>query len=134
MEYLGDEFTNSTGEFLDYFVISEADLIDGIYNPVEPVSGSQGEQLSKQKHTDIRAIEPKTPKILATMLHMTALFDMQSMNSKMMDQLGSIFLASVGEIWTKGTIERDPSRNNWPVLTFDCAANQEASTRSVLRR
>jgi len=134
MRYLGDEFDNPTGEFKDYFVIGDEDLVDDVYTPVEPSPGSQGDQLAKQKHTDIRAIEPKSPRVLATMLHMTALFDMQSMNSKMMDQLGSIFLSSVGESWTRGTITKDPARNNWPVLSIDCAANEESSSRSVLRR
>lgn len=134
MEYLGDEFDNPTGQFPNYFVISAEDLVDGPYIPVTPTTGSPADKLAKQKHTDIRSIEPKTPKVLATMLHLTALFDMQSMNSKMMDQLGSIFLSSIGESWTRGTITRDPTRNNWPVLSIDCAADQESLSRSVLRR
>lgn len=132
-EYLGDEFDSPTGQFDKYFVIGPDDVSDGEYVPA-PTPSSQAEQLAKQKHTDIRSIEPKTPKVLATMLHMTALFDMFSMQDKMMDQLGSTYLVFVGESWSRGSIDRDPARNNWAVLSLDCTAGQETIFRSVLRR
>lgn len=138
-EYLGDEFNSNTGQFDKYFVIGPNDIENGAYEPQvdgegNPLLSDQAEQLKLQKHTDIRSIEPKTPSVLATMLHMTALFDMQTMQDMMMDELLSLYLVSVGETWSKGSISKDPARNNWPVLTLTCPAGEETTLQSFLRR
>lgn len=132
-EYLGDEFDSPTGQFDKYFVIGANNVENGEYDP-DAGNSAQAEQLAKQKHTDIRAIQPKTNSVLATMLHMTGLFDMQTMQDMMMSELLSLYLVSVGESWTKGSIRKDPDRNNWTVLSMDCPANQETVSRSTLRR
>lgn len=132
-EYLGDEFDSPTGDFSKYFVIGPDDIENGAYDPA-PMPSEQAEQLAKQKHTDIRSIQPKSPSVLATMLHMTGLFDMQTMQDMMMSELLSLYLVSVGESWSKGSIRKDPARNNWTVLSLDCLAGEETVTRSTLRR
>ena len=132
-EYLGDEFNSPTGEFDKYFVIGPDDIANGAYDP-DPVPSAQAQQLAKQKHTNIRSIDPKSPSVLATMLHMTALFDMQTMQDMMMDELLGLFLVSLGESWSKGSISKDPTRNNWTVLSMDCPAGEETVSRSTLRR
>lgn len=133
MKYLGDEFDSPTGRFDKYFAVDE-NIVDGIYQPGPVAEGTVNDFLQKQKHTDIRSIQPRSSKVLATMLHFTALFDMQSINKRPMDQLGSIYLSSIGEVWNRGAIGVDPARNSWRVLSLDCAANEETILRSVLRR
>jgi hypothetical protein len=133
-EYLGDEFNSKTGDFSKYLVIGPEDIENGAYVPPETPTSVQAIQLEKQKHTDLRAIEPKSSYVLATMLHLTALFDMQTMQDTMMDELAEIFLVSVGETWTKGSISKDPARNNWSVLALDCEEGQETVFESFLRR
>jgi hypothetical protein len=117
--HLGDEFNDKLGEFTEYEVIGDEE---------------QALQVAKQKHTDIRHISRKQDEIYITMLHLTAMFDMATLNNRRMAQVQGRLPVYSGETWSTGIIAKDPTRNNWPVLTSLCKSEgQETQIESKLR-
>lgn len=110
---LGDEFDNDLGQFADY----EED------NP-----------LKDQKHVDIRSIANQSKGVYISMLHLTAMFDMATLNERTMSHLRGTLDTTTGERWSKGSISNDPSRNNWTVLTVQLNEDEETIFYSTLRR
>jgi hypothetical protein len=114
---LGDEFDNNTGEFEGY----DADTPDE-------------QEVATQKHVDMRSIIAESGAVYISMLHLTAMFDMATLNDRTMQQLRGTLDITTGERWSKGSISKDPSRNNWSVLTVQCNEDEETIFHSILRR
>lgn len=116
--HIGDEFQNQLGEWDGYFALPS----------------DHDNQIEAQKHTDLRAIEPKSTVIEIKMVHLTALFDMQTLQERTMQSLSGTMRSNTGEEWSKGYIAKDPARNNWSVLTIACKSSGTTISQSILRR
>ena len=116
--HIGDEFQNGLGEWEGYFALP----------------ATHDAQIAAQKHTDLRAVEPKSLVTEIQMIHLTALFDMATMQERTMQQLDGTIRSSTGEEWSKGYIAKDPARNNWSVLTIACKTSGTTISQSILRR
>jgi hypothetical protein len=116
--HIGDEFQNQLGKWEGYFALP----------------ADHNDQIEDQKHTDLRAIGPKSTVTEIKMIHLTALFDMQTLQERTMQQLDGTIRSHTGEGWSKGYITKDPARNNWSVLTIACKSSGTTISQSILRR
>jgi hypothetical protein len=115
-----DEFTDNNGQFGNY----------------DAIPLNQRTQLRKQKHTDIRLFHPETVSVTPRMLHLDQLA-MNTLDGMSMGQLSvdgdAVFILDQGESWTAGTVDRDPTKNNWGTIELTCPNGATTITQSVMR-
>ena len=108
---IGDDFKNEEGRWPNY------DAIDL----------NQREQLTKQKHVDLRSFVQTDTTVRINMLYLD-LRDMAGLNSRNMNALNGSVAVRKGEQWSAGSVGPQADRNNVNGLSLTCTVAGNPNT------